>query len=291
MVKRRSVVFFTAALVAALAVVAAPAPESFRFVILGDRTGEAVPGVYEQIWQEAAAENPAFVLSVGDTIQGLNDATAEAEWQEAQHILQSFRRFPIYLVPGNHDIWSPLSERLFRRYSAHAPHYSFDYGQAHFTVLDNSRSDNLSIDELRFLEMDLAGHAAQPIKFIVSHRPSWLIDAALGNTNFPLHQLAKKYGVKVVLAGHVHEILHADLEGVSYISMPSSGGHLRLSGKYEDGWFFGYILADVRGANVSLQIQEARPPHGKGRVTRPEDWGITGLRAAAAWQSPVALRK
>jgi hypothetical protein len=94
-----------------------------------------------------------------------------------------------------------------------------------------------------------------------------------------------------VLAGHVHELLHADLEGVSYISMPSSGGHLRLSRKYEDGWFFGYVVADVRGANVSLQIQEARPPYGKGRVTRPEDWGITGLRAAAASQSLAALRK
>lgn len=274
-----------------LAVVAAPAPDSFRFVIVGDRTGEAQPGVYQQIWRETAAQNPAFILSVGDTIEGLNDTTAEAEWQEVQRILQPFRRYPIYLVPGNHDMWSPLSERLFRKYAAHPPHYSFDYAQAHFTVLDNSRSDELSADELQFLEMDLSHHADQPVKLIVSHRPSWLIDAALGNPNFPLHQLAKKYGVKVVLAGHVHQMLHADLEGVSYISAPSSGGHLRLSGKYEDGWFFGHILADVHGVNVSLQIEEAKPPHGQGRVTRLEDWGIAGLRAAAASRSPAALRK
>lgn len=289
--KCRRVVFLTAALAAVLAVVAAPAPESFRFVILGDRTGEAIPGVYEQIWHEAAAEDPAFVLTVGDTIQGLNDATADTEWQEAARILRPFRNFPIYLVPGNHDIWSPLSERLFRKYAAHLPHYSFDYAQAHFTVLDNSRSENLSAEELGFLEMDLAQHAAQPLKIIVSHRPSWLIDAALSNPNFPLHQLAKKYGVKLVLAGHVHEMLHADLEGVWYISAPSSGGHLRLSAKYEDGWFFGHILAEVRGANVSFQIEEAKPPHGQGRITRLEDWGIAGLRAAAASRSPAALRK
>jgi Icc protein len=278
MVKRGRVAFFTAALAAVLAVLAAPAPESFRFVILGDRTGEAVPGVYEQIWREVAGENPAFVLSVGDTIQGLNDGTAEAQWQEVQRILQPFRRYPIYLVPGNHDIWSPISESLFRKYAGHPPHYSFDYRQAHFTVLDNSRSENLSEGELQFLESDLAGHAVQPLKFIVSHRPSWLIDAALANPNFPLHQLAKKYGVQVVLAGHVHQMLHADLDGVTYISAPSSGGRLRLSGKYEDGWFFGRILAEVRGTAVSFQIQEAAAPHGQNRRTHLDDWGITGLK-------------
>ncbi len=34
-----------------------------------------------------AQTNPAFVVTVGDTIQGLNDTTAEAEWQEAEKIL------------------------------------------------------------------------------------------------------------------------------------------------------------------------------------------------------------
>jgi Icc protein len=288
---RRHVAFLTTALAAALALAAAPAPDSFRFVILGDRTGEAVPGVYEQICQEAAAENSAFVLSVGDTIQGLNDATAEAEWQEAQRILRPFARTPVYLVPGNHDIWSPLSERLFRRYAAHSPHYSFDYRQAHFTVLDNSRSDNLSAAELQFLEADLAGHSAQPLKIIVSHRPSWLIDAALGNGNFPLHQLAKKFGVQLVLAGHVHEMLRADLEGVTYISAPSSGGHLRLSAKYEDGWFFGHMLAEVHGASLRLEIEEAKSPHGQGRTTHAEDWGLTGLKAGGASLSPAVPHK
>ena len=289
--KRLRVPLLATLLAAVLAMVAAPAPGSFRFVILGDRTGEAVPGVYEQIWREAGAESPAFVLSVGDTIQGLHDATAETEWQEVQRIQRPFGRFPLYLVPGNHDIWSPLSERLFRKYASHPPHYSFDYRQAHFTVLDNSRSEDLSAAELQFLETDLAQHAAQPVKFIVSHRPSWLLDAALGNSNFPLHQLAKKYGVKVVLAGHVHELLHADLDGITYISAPSSGGHLRLSMRYEDGWFFGHVLAEVHGGSVSFQIEEAKPPHGQHRVTKVDDWGIAGLRAAAASRSPVALRK
>src|SRR5271170_2444712 len=84
---------------ALLAMPAEVAAESFHFVILGDRTGEAQPGVYEQAWKEAAAENPAFVVTVGDTIQGLLDATAEAEWQSVQEMLTPYRRYPLYLVP------------------------------------------------------------------------------------------------------------------------------------------------------------------------------------------------
>src|SRR5258706_2738910 len=73
--------------------------DSFQFVILGDRTGETEPGVYERVWQDAAAENPAFVLSVCDSIQGLNDATAEAECRQFEQTLAPFRRFPPFLVP------------------------------------------------------------------------------------------------------------------------------------------------------------------------------------------------
>lgn len=255
----------------------AAAAQPFHFVVLGDRTGEAQPGVYEEAWKEAAAETPAFVVTVGDTIEGLNDATAESEWRGIEQLLKPYRRIPFYPAPGNHDIWSPVSERLFRQYTGHDPHYGFDYRQAHFTILDNSRSDDLSPDEMAFLEQDLRAHAAQPVKFIVSHRPSWLINAVVHNPNFALHQLAKKYGVQVVIAGHVHEMLHADLEGIRYVSMPSAGGHLRGTHQYEDGWFFGFALVEVNGQDVKVQIKELKPPRGRGRVTSLADSGAGGL--------------
>jgi UDP-2,3-diacylglucosamine pyrophosphatase LpxH len=256
--------------------------DSFQFVILGDRTGETQPGVYERVWQEAAAENPAFAVSVGDSIQGLNDATAEIEWRQFEQILAPYRRFPLFLAPGNHDIWSARSEALFLKYAAHpapaAPvaHYGFDYSRAHFTILDNSRSDNLSPEELQFLQTDLEAHKDQPVKFIVSHRPSWLVDAMFQNRSFRLHQLAKKYGVQYVIAGHVHQMLDIDLEGVNYLSMASAGGHLRGTEQYRDGWFFGYALVRVRGQAVDLRIKELKPPLGQGRVTALKDWRKAG---------------
>jgi 3',5'-cyclic-AMP phosphodiesterase len=273
----RRAVLVAGVLFAGLAASQGTRTESFRFAILGDRTGEAQPGVWEEVCQEAASENPAFIISVGDTIQGMDDRTAETEWRQAVRILQVFQHVPWYLAPGNHDIWSAESERLFRKFAGHPPHYSFDYGPAHFTVLDNSRSDELPAEEIAFLEADLKAHAGQPLKMIVMHRPSWIVNVALRNPDFALHRLARQYGVQYVIAGHIHQMLRLELEGITYVSMVSSGGHLRASGRYEDGWFFGHALVEVRGQNVNIRIREAAAPHGEGRNTELAGWGMNGL--------------
>src|SRR5437667_12395694 len=95
---RSWLIFISTLLAALIGLAGAPPPESFRFVVLGDRTGETQLGVYERVWKQVAAEAPAFVLSVGDTIQGLNDETAEAEWLQAQQILALFKRIPLHLA-------------------------------------------------------------------------------------------------------------------------------------------------------------------------------------------------
>src|SRR4051812_18327770 len=78
-------------LVGAAAFLFAQAPATpLRFVILGDRTGETVAGVYEAVWKEIAAVRPAFVVGVGDSIQGLDDGSAEKAWLEFAKILEPF---------------------------------------------------------------------------------------------------------------------------------------------------------------------------------------------------------
>ena len=259
-------------------------PGDFHFVILGDRTGETQGDAFQRVWSDVSAGNPAFVVTVGDTIQGFHDATADSEWREVERIFGPYRPGRLFLTPGNHDIWSPASEKLFARYAGHPPHYSFDYGPAHFTILDNSRSDELSQEEIGFLEADLKAHASQPLKFIVSHRPSWLFNAVAGHTDFPLHRLARHYGVQYVIAGHLHEMLHFRMDGIDYISVPSSGGHLRGNQKYEDGWFFGYIGVDVRknkaNSQVHFQINEVPLSGQPRRVTDLSEWGSAGLSAS-----------
>ncbi len=257
---------------------AAGGADSFHFDVLGDRTGEAETGVYAQVWREMAEEHPAFVLSVGDSIQGLQDARADAEWQEFERMRAPFRKMLLYLTPGNHDIWSPASEDLYIRHAHHPVHYGFDYRQAHFTVLDNSRREQLSPEEMEFLEADLKSHSGQTVKVIVSHRPSWLVPVVLKDSHFALQEMAKKYGVKAVIAGHVHQMLHFELDGVTYLSAPSSGGHLRGSKAYADGWFFGHLRAEVAEGQITFEVRETGQPYGEGRKTAASAWGgVRGL--------------
>ncbi len=251
----------------------------FEFAILGDRTGEAVPGVYTQAWRDVAAHRPKFVVSVGDTIQGGNDAALNTEWETVLHRIAPYRTGPLFLVPGNHDVWSAASAAAFEKYARHPLHYSFDYNGAHFTVLDDSRTDKLPDGELEFLKKDLALHQSQSPKFVFSHRPSWILQLVLSNPNFPLHQIAKQYGVNYVIAGHLHQMLRFHLDGITYLSMASSGGHLRGRKEYKDGWFFGYSLVSVNGNSVRFTINELGPPFGQSRQTNPNNWGPAGLNA------------
>src|ERR1039457_3160036 len=40
-------------------------PNNFRFAIVGDRTGEAQPGVYEKVWREIDRSHPDFAINAG----------------------------------------------------------------------------------------------------------------------------------------------------------------------------------------------------------------------------------
>ena len=52
-----------------------------RFVILGDRTGEAQPGIYEAVWREIAEQKPDEAAKLLDRV--IRDAPKDSEWTKA----------------------------------------------------------------------------------------------------------------------------------------------------------------------------------------------------------------
>lgn len=266
------------AALAACVLIAAEAPSNdFRFAILGDRTGDAQPGVYEEVWREMDAEHPDFVINVGDTIQGGNDATAASEWRALRPIWERYR-LRLYFTPGNHDIWSAASRAVYERQSGRPAFYSFNYQNAHFIVLDNSDapdlSDALPGDQMQFLERELERNRDREPKFIFFHKPLWLIPVTFQNSRFAFHQLIAKYGACFVVSGHVHQYIDDRLDGVTYLSAPSSGGKLKGQG-FNPGWFYGHVVVTVKGSHVEMVVKEIGPPWGQGRV-------ITAGRSMAA---------
>jgi hypothetical protein len=253
------------------------AEPGFRFALIGDRTGTATPQIYSRVWREVSLLGPDLAISIGDTIQGGNDATAVKEWRELDDVWRRYRRFPTYFVPGNHDIWSAESKRLFEIEAGHPAAHSFVHDGALFVILDNSLTDALPPGQLEYLERTLARHRDLRPKFVFCHRPSWLLDARVGNRNFGLHTLARKYGVDSVISGHGHQLVHLELDGVRYLEIGSSGGSiergLKLGQGFKEGWFYHWIWVQVREGEVEMTVKEAT---GQGRMFRLNDWGPTG---------------
>lgn len=242
---------------------------TFDFAILGDRTGGAVPGVYEQVVKEIASRHPAMIINVGDTIQGMDDVNTADEWAAVKPVWKAFGDTPFYLVPGNHDIWSPASERLWRSQTGHPPQYSFDFRGAHFTVLNNARTSDLEEDQLQFLESDLVANATKQPKFVFFHRPFWLLNVKFQNGDFALHRLAKKYGVSFVICGHGHFFDRSTLQDVEYVMVGSSGGSLdhgagKPAGPAATGSYYGYGWVHVDGAKATLEFKEVKAQRGAG---------------------------
>lgn len=253
-------------LLTAFPVIAAAA--GFDFAILGDRTGGAVPGVYEQIVKEIASHHPSLVINVGDTIQGMDDVTTAEEWAAVKPVWKYFGDIPFYLVPGNHDIWSPASERIWKSQTGHPPQYSFDFRGMHVTVLDNSRTGDLAPEQLAFLESDLAAHTSAQPKFVFFHRPFWILNVKFQNGDFPLHRLVKKYGVQFVVSGHVHEFDRSEYDGVQYVMVGSSGGSLDHGSGHTlglGGSYFGYAWVHVDGATATLEFRKVAAQSGLGK--------------------------
>ena len=153
-----------------------PATGELRFAILGDRTGSAVPGVYESIADQVADFGPAFVLTVGDHIEGYTEDPAELarEWSEYQDIRERLHA-PFFPCPGNHDLTTRGMLAAWKEATGREPCYSFDEDGIHFIILDASRWES-SEQWLResgyseWLRRDLESNSGARFTVVVLHK-------------------------------------------------------------------------------------------------------------------------
>ena len=77
----------------------------FQFAIVSDRTGGHRAEIFSQAVEKLNLMQPAFVLSVGDLIEGgkKTDAVLAAEWKEFDGFVNKLQ-MPFFYVPGNHDV-------------------------------------------------------------------------------------------------------------------------------------------------------------------------------------------
>lgn len=216
-------------------------PADFHFVIVGDRTGGARPGVFESALPKINLLEPAFVVSIGDLIEGYtaDRARIDREWDEFQGFIGALEA-PFFYVAGNHDMSNaPMARAWQERFGP--SYYRFVYKDVLFLVL-NSELFGMAGDpgtsvpgpwtqaaQLDFARRTLAEFADARWTIVLVHRPLW--DSRRG-AHPHWRQLEEMLGARdyTVFAGHFHRYVKQVRRDRRYITLATTGGGSSLRG-------------------------------------------------------------
>lgn len=126
--------------------------DSLRFVVIGDRTGQHRPGIFEKALAQVDQLHPDFVINIGDLIEGNtgDQAQIETEWKEVNGAIDQLHT-PFFYVPGNHDLTNDVQRQIWRA-KLGADYYHFRYKGALFIILNTEDPPQPKIARKKLLE-------------------------------------------------------------------------------------------------------------------------------------------
>jgi predicted phosphodiesterase len=226
----------------------------FSFVILGDSQFNK-PALFNKIINEVASLSPAFVIQVGDLIKGKlkGKDTTMRQWARFKDQLLPLGNTPYHPVPGNHDVLDKKGNPLpyYKQYWGKT-HYSFDYKNTHFTILNSNDGEETRIGDkqIKWLEKDLKKAQKKAHRMVFFHHPIYIMK------NYErLHALFVKYKVKNVFYGHRHHYEHMERDGIRYV-MTNATGKMGTQ-ELRSGTFPHFLLATVRDGQFSYAVIKA----------------------------------
>ena len=217
------------------------AAEDFHFVIVSDRTGGERPGVFESALPKANLLEPAFVVSVGDLIEGYTEdqAQIDAEWDEFEGFVERLEA-PFFYVAGNHDMNNAVMAEAWRERFGPS-YYHFVYKDVLFLVLNSELFGMVSepdtpvpgpwtqAEQLAFVERTLESFPDPRWTIVLVHQPLW--DYASGpRGDWP--EVERMLGSRdyTVFAGHFHRYVKLVRNDRRYITLATTGGGSSLRG-------------------------------------------------------------
>jgi hypothetical protein len=229
---------------------ASPTPTSFHFTVTSDihLKADAFGQVLDAMQANSGGQG-AFQISIGDVV----DAAGQSPETLRAVIDATFGPKAVwYPVVGNHDTKSEPAlqwrrDEFNKGSGGRAPlatliknpgppggaetTYSFDYGYAHFVILNeyyNGTTDTGTDGDivpalLRWIESDLAANT-KPLVFVFGHEPAFAqsrhvgdsLDAHVANRD-AFWNLLVKYRVQAFFSGHIHYYYQELHEGVYQI--------------------------------------------------------------------------
>jgi hypothetical protein len=193
---------------------AAPAGSSFSFAAIGD-FGGASPGESQNAANIATA-GTSFIQTVGDNIYpsaGAPDPDFSTTYSDFDARL--FKQFgpalrgqSIFPANGNQEYYSNGAFwQTFPMPGTNHSWYSYDWGNAHISVLDSQRGYTAADPQYAWLQSDLAAHQSSTWRIVVIQDPAYSSTSAVSSSK-PVQQnlvpLFQQGHVSLVLSGNSH---------------------------------------------------------------------------------------
>lgn len=219
----------------------------FEFLTIADIQG-MIQGMYDDSFKavEALLNNDAtknfdFILNAGDMCDNGKNFN---QWAMALNTYQKlFANTSMFFAAGNHEKGSNALTNYFnytvsKQNSVDGLYYSFDYANAHLTVLNTNDADSngLGAAQLSWLENDLKNTNAK-WKFVLMHKSlysggSHSTDSEVVAMRSQLQTLFAQNGVSIVFGGHDHTytttyLVNKDGEAID----KSTSGNVQYTGE------------------------------------------------------------
>ncbi len=227
--------------------------DTFRFVVISDRTGRNLPGKWAGAVEQVNLLRPDFVLCVGDLIQGYTEDEQAVldEWKEFEAIVAKLDA-PFFYTAGNHDTTNDMMRRVYReRHGVGGKsYYSFDYRGCHFVVLDSWSMflvEESREEQLAWLEQDLAAAKDAKHVFVMFHNPAWEKDV------WPRLRALLPPGKTTIFSGHTHRLGYNRTEdNIETFVLGSSGTDTGQN--LNTGWYrtFAHVTVDKGRPTVTI---------------------------------------
>lgn len=207
-------------------------PGDFHFVIVSDRTGGHRPRIFSQAVKQINLLQPAFVVSVGDLIEGYTKdrKRMSKQWLEFQRYVSDLK-MPFFYVPGNHDISNPSMDKEWKQRFGR-PYYHFVFRDVLFLALhtdDPPGSSKISKKQVEYFQKVLKDNDQARWTVVLMHKPLWHYANPDKNGWPEIEKLlrGRKY---TVFAGHLHRYKKFTRGGMNYYQLATTGGSSRMRG-------------------------------------------------------------
>jgi predicted phosphodiesterase len=210
-------------------------PQTFHFAVVSDRTGGHRARVFSQAVEQLNLLQPAFVVSVGDLIEGYTKDAAKlaGEWKEFNAYVDKLQ-MPFFYVAGNHDVSNAeqtreWQERYGRRY------YHFVYRDVLFLAVcsddpaEVKKGPQLSQEQLDYFARVLKENPRPRWTVVLVHKPMWVFPNVDTNGWLDLEKVLKGRSY-TVFAGHVHRFQKFVRQGQNYYQLATTGGGSKMRG-------------------------------------------------------------